>query len=151
MLSEEINQEGIFSGEGITITTGIMPEDRIAGYIEKDKTLIIKDPPAHLVELYLMSLIPQFLFIRAEADYSIENKVTNKTLGKFNKNYGELITLIKGAKNIGGFTALITYILQYTSISLNFTKWENYCYSIKHATSLKECLEFMIFKYNIIL
>jgi|694.fasta_scaffold148103_4 hypothetical protein len=128
-----------------------MPAHRIEEYLKKDETLIIKDPPNSLIELYLLSNISQFLGIRAEFDYSIENNVSVKTLGKFNKNYGDLITLIKGAKNVDGFNALITFINNFNGSMKHqkFTKWTNYCFSIKHATSLDECLEYIIFKYNI--
>ena len=140
--------------EEIIIISNVMPEARIAEYMEKDESLIIKTPPDNLIELYLLSFIPQFLYIRAEHDYSIENiDIMPKTLGKYNKRYGDLIGLIKNAKNTEGFAALVRFIRTYSSILPEpciFNKWTNYCYNIKHSVSLVECLEFIIFKYTFI-
>lgn len=141
----------------IEIIINVMSEDRIAKYLEQDKKLIIPTPPDSLIELFILSLIPQFARITAEHDYSVENvSICNKTLGKFNKNYAELIALIKNVfktKTKEVFNNLITFINELNPDVLSecksFTKWTNYCYNIKHSTNLVECLEFVIFKYNI--
>ena len=139
----------------MNIISSIMPDDKIDSYVKLDEKLICINPPESLIELYLISRLTQDIGLRAEHDYSIENiTIMPKTLGKFNPNYGILITKIRTVcknKDIESFILLCDEINKYVSIPFPLRKWENYCYSIKHSTCLTETLEFIISKYNILL
>ena len=140
-------------------------EDKL--YFEnKKKNLILLNPKKNIIDLYIIKMITQYLQIRAENDYSIENlkKIHEKKLNNYNKTYdiivSLLITLFKSNK-LEDLNNL--YIFIYNFIEENK---ENYNYEIKlnnkilkydkdelysvlHSRNINECLSYLISYYNI--
>ena len=140
-------------------------------FLSKEKTIVHKTPSNGLINLFIIEMITNYLFIRAEHDYSIEN-VNNiplemKKLNNFNPVYKNIVNLINNTikhKNIESLELLYIFISEFIKkykdeyalihvavpvIEPVFKKYDlsKIYFHIKLARSLQETLNYLVSKY----
>jgi hypothetical protein len=152
------------------IRLGILTEEDLKYFSDNDFKIINKNPSSNLVNLFIIEMITNYLFIRAEFAYSIENinHIEDKKLGNSNPIYIEivgLINLVLKTKKLSDLYVLYQYIndfivsyskeyeaMDYPMPILHnlFYKYDKKTlYNIKLARSLNECFNFILSYYDL--
>lgn len=161
----------------IRIIPGELSEEDIKYYKDKSEELIHKNPSDSLINLFIIEYITNYLFIRAEKDYSIENTnnipIENKKLNNYNPIYDTIVKLINNVLKshtiedldilycfINDF--ITTYKDEYTALHVSglvgspvggpiitpiIYKYDIKLIHIKLARNLNECFNYIVSKY----
>lgn len=141
------------------IKTKILPDDQVEKYKTLTAKFIEPNPTQQLNTIYIISNMTEIIGLRAENDWSIENKhivaEDQRRLGIENPNFKEFIGLINGyAKKptYGKFKEILAWLEKFLTLidkkeeyeALELVYIPNYTVDVRHSDSLNDCLNYLI-------